>query len=182
MIIYFIANLTYLLSSMYLHPNFVTLYRFLRNVSKGVDQMFGILLGIVNIAIGLYIYRNPDSDWYRLLTRIPDDVVREDDKILKTQIGGVINIFIGSIIALVGLTTLFEGVDLSMFISSFVLGTAIISLGTYAIKRPESRWFRRNGDDSELSDLGIWFIKFAGKIAIGFGALIILLSAQHLFV
>ncbi|WP_244563075.1 hypothetical protein [Paenibacillus uliginis] len=117
-----------------------------------------------------------------MFSRIPDDVVRDDDELVKTQIGGVITIFIGSIIALVGISTLFKGVSSSTFIISILLGSAVITLGIYAIKRPESWWFRRIGDDSELSDLRIWYIKFAGKIAIGFGALIILLSAQHLFV
>ncbi|AJS59980.1 hypothetical protein [Paenibacillus sp. IHBB 10380] len=68
-----------------------------------------------------------------------------------------------------------------MFIFYFLLGSAVIALGIFAIKHPDSWWFKRIGDDRERSNMWISYIKFAGKITIGFGALIILLSTQHLF-
>lgn len=34
--------------------------------------------------------------------------------------------------------------------------------------------------DIELSDLRIWYLKFAGKMTIAFGVVVILMSFQHL--
>lgn len=66
------------------------------------------------------------------------------------------------------------------FIFIALMGMALIAIGIYAIRHPDSWWFRRSRDDIELSELRIWYLKFAGKMTIAFGALMILLSFQHL--
>ncbi|OIB00728.1 hypothetical protein AK95_26570 [Paenibacillus sp. LC231] len=66
------------------------------------------------------------------------------------------------------------------FISTAFMGIAFIAIGLYAIRNPHSWWFRRTRDDIELSDLRIWYLKFAGKVAIAFGVVVILMSFQHL--
>ncbi|OMF79909.1 hypothetical protein [Paenibacillus glucanolyticus] len=66
------------------------------------------------------------------------------------------------------------------FIFTALIGIALITIGIYSIRHPDSWWFRRSRDDIELSDLRIWYLKFAGKMIIAFGALVILMSFQHL--
>lgn len=39
---------------------------------------------------------------------------------------------------------------------------------------------RGSSDDIELSDLRIWYLKFAGKMTIAFGVVVILMGFQHL--
>lgn len=67
-----------------------------------------------------------------------------------------------------------------MFVFTLLLGSAVIAHGIFAIKHPDSWWFKRIGDDREPSDSWISYIKFAGKITIGLGALIIISGAQYL--
>ncbi|OAB44508.1 hypothetical protein [Paenibacillus glacialis] len=69
-----------------------------------------------------------------------------------------------------------------MFIFNLLLGSAVIALGIFAIKHPDSWWFRNLFDDREPSDLLISYTKFAGKITIGIGAFIILISTQYVFI
>lgn len=144
--------------------------------------MFWMLLGVVDIAIGLHIFRNPDSDWYRWLHRIPEDFEREDVELAKTRIGGVTNICIGSMIFLTGLFAMFKRADHSFFFVGVLCGSGLVALGLHAIKRPDSGGFRRREEVGEPSDLRIWYIKFAGKVTIAFGVIVILLGAQFLFV
>ncbi|OAB30212.1 hypothetical protein PMSD_20725 [Paenibacillus macquariensis subsp. defensor] len=68
------------------------------------------------------------------------------------------------------------------FIFNSLLGSAVIALGIYAIKNPYSWLFRNLFDDREPSDFFISYTKFAGKITIGMGAIIILFGSQHLFI
>lgn len=74
-----------------------------------------------------------------------------------------------------------EGVD-HMFIFTLLLGSATIALGIFAIKHPDSWWFKRIGDDREPSDSWMGYIKFAGKLTIVLGAIISLLGVRFLFV
>lgn len=67
-----------------------------------------------------------------------------------------------------------------MFFISLLLGIAVIAIGIYAIKNPYSWWFKRIGDDRDPSDMWIWYIRFAGKITIMLGVMIIVLGTQHL--
>jgi uncharacterized protein YjeT (DUF2065 family) len=66
------------------------------------------------------------------------------------------------------------------FIFIAFIGIVLIAIGLYAIRNPHSWWFRRTRDDIELSDLRIWYLKFAGKMTIAFGVVVILMSFQHL--
>ncbi|MGG3283544.1 hypothetical protein [Paenibacillus solani] len=66
------------------------------------------------------------------------------------------------------------------FISTVFLGIMLIVIGLYANRNPYSWWFRRMSDDTEPSDVRIWYIKFIGKVIIAFGFVVILLSFQHL--
>ncbi|MEC0173189.1 hypothetical protein [Paenibacillus graminis] len=67
-----------------------------------------------------------------------------------------------------------------MFFFTLLLGSAVIALGIFAIRHPDSWWFKRIGDDSEPSEGWMGYIKFAGKITIGLGAMIIIFGAQYL--
>ncbi|WP_342574847.1 hypothetical protein [Paenibacillus sp. FSL M8-0142] len=144
--------------------------------------MFLILLGIMQIAFGWYAFRNPDSDWMRMLARIPEDVEQDDVDLFKSQIVGIIAIFMGVIMILSGLSYYSEKSPLQAFIASLVLGGAGIASGLYALLRPESRWFKRRGEDGEDIEPRIWLMKLAGITLIGISILTMLLSAQHLFV
>lgn len=66
------------------------------------------------------------------------------------------------------------------FIFTMFMGVALIGTGLYAIRNPYSWWFRRSRDDTEPSDLRIWYLKLMGKVTMAFGALVILMSFQHL--
>ncbi|MFK4165256.1 hypothetical protein ACI2LM_03245 [Paenibacillus lautus] len=66
------------------------------------------------------------------------------------------------------------------FISVLFMGLVLTGIGIYAIRNPYSWWFRRSGDDTEPSDLRIWYLKLMGKVTMAFGALVILMSFQHL--
>jgi len=68
------------------------------------------------------------------------------------------------------------------FIFYLLLGSAVIALGIYAIKHPDSWVFRRIGDDREPSESYTSYLKFVGIITIGMGAIIILFGSQHLFI
>jgi len=69
-----------------------------------------------------------------------------------------------------------------MFIFLLLFGSAVIAFGIYAIKNPYSWWFRNLFDDREPSDFSISNTKFAGKITIGVGVMIILFGSLHLFI
>lgn len=66
------------------------------------------------------------------------------------------------------------------FISVLFMGLALIGIGLYAIRTPYSWWFRRTRDDTEPSDLRIWYLKLLGKVTLAFAAIVILMSLQHL--
>lgn len=66
------------------------------------------------------------------------------------------------------------------FISVLFMGLALTGIGIYAIRNPYSWWFRRSRDDTEPSDLRIWYLKLMGKVTMAFDALVILMSFQHL--
>lgn len=144
--------------------------------------MFLILLGIMQIAFGWYAFRNPDSDWMRMLARIPEDVEQDDSDLFKSQIYSVITAFIGVIFILIGLSYYFDEFPIQTFITSLLLGGAGIAIGVVALLRPESRWFKRRGEDGEDNEPRIWLMKLAGITLIGISILTMLLSAQHLFV
>ncbi|EGG31147.1 MULTISPECIES: hypothetical protein [Paenibacillus] len=66
------------------------------------------------------------------------------------------------------------------FISVLLMGLALMGIGIHAIRNPYSWWFRRTRDDTEPSDLRIWYLKLMGRVTMAFGALVILMSFQHL--
>ncbi|KOP65185.1 hypothetical protein AMS62_07945 [Bacillus sp. FJAT-18019] len=66
------------------------------------------------------------------------------------------------------------------FLSIVLTGILIIALGLHANRNPYSWWFRRMSDDTEPSDVRIWYIKFIGKVIIVFGVVVTLMSFQHL--
>lgn len=69
-----------------------------------------------------------------------------------------------------------------MFFFFLLLGGGIIALGIYAVKHPDSWMFRRIGDDREPSEMGLSYTRFAGKVAVMTGVIIIVFGAQALFV
>jgi len=66
------------------------------------------------------------------------------------------------------------------FIFTMLVGIMLMVIGLYANRNPYSWWFRRTSDDTDPSDVRIWYIKFIGKVIIAFGLVVILLSFQHL--
>ncbi|WP_099477218.1 hypothetical protein [Paenibacillus ihbetae] len=144
--------------------------------------MFLMLFGVIQIVFGWYVFRNPDSDWIRMLARIPEDVEQDDVDLFKAQIGGIIAIFLGVMMILSGLSYYSDQSPLQAFIASLVLGGAGIASGLYALLRPESRWFKRHREDREDIEPRIWLMKLAGITMIGISVLTMVLSAQHLFV
>lgn len=82
--------------------------------SKGVDfvmvtflYVLSILFGLLPILFGLYFFLRPDSDWVRLIWRIPDDVVQEDVDLALIKLRGMIGIIGGTIITVMAVWSCF---------------------------------------------------------------------------
>lgn len=56
-----------------------------------------ILLGISVTLLGLFVVLKPDSEWVRLMRRIPEDVILDDVDLLSIKVRGLI-VFIGGAI------------------------------------------------------------------------------------
>lgn len=54
-----------------------------------------------------------------------------------------------------------------------ITGLLLMALGLFAIKRPDSWWFKRLGDDSDPSESYTSYIKFIGLVISIFGLLVL---------
>lgn len=144
--------------------------------------MFFLFIGIVIITFGVHQCREPDSDWVRWLSRIPEDVERNRSELFKEQIGGLFGILVGVALSLRGLITFLESYYLSSFIIVLLLGLSIMILGIFLIIRPKVLWNSNIYKDQPISDLELWCLKFGGKIAIVLGMFVMILSSQYLFI
>lgn len=63
-----------------------------------------------------------------------------------------------------------------------LLGIAVIALGLFAVKNPDSWWFRRIGDDSEPSDDDLECNRLRGAATMIVGIVVTVLSIQHFLV
>lgn len=60
--------------------------------------VLSIFFGVLPIFIGLHFFLRADSDWVRLIRRIPDDVVQEDVDLSLIKLRGMIGIIGGGVI------------------------------------------------------------------------------------
>lgn len=144
--------------------------------------MFFLFIGIVIITFGVHLCREPDSDWVRWLSRIPEDVERNRSELFKEQIGGLFGILVGVALSLRGLLSFLETYYLSSFIIVLLLGLSIMILGIFAIIRPKVLWNSNIYIDQPISDFELGCLKFGGIIAIVLGAFVMILSTQYLFI
>jgi hypothetical protein len=63
---------------------------------------------------------------------------------------------------------------------NILLGIAVIALGLFAIKKPESWWFKRIGEDSEPSDANISLTRFGGVVTLIMGLIIFIISTLNI--
>lgn len=56
-----------------------------------------ILLGLSVTLLGLLFVLKPDSEWVRLMRRIPEDVILDDIDLLSIKVRGLIGFIVGAI-------------------------------------------------------------------------------------
>ncbi len=131
-------------------------------------------MGVAFALLGRHTIKEPDSDWARWLSRIPEDVEQTDVDLLRMQRGGILSIGFGILLFLIGISEVVH-----LFAFGFMAAVILIAIGISLIRYRQS-WLYKNLGDGGDQYMRIKYFKFAGTVLLALGTLVMVLCFQFL--